>query len=218
MSDEVKEAVAAAVAEATKGFEAEKAKMAAKLDELLGETKEAKRKAKEAEEAKARELEEAHKKSGDVAALEKSWQDKLAKRESELAAERDAMSGHLRAATVNATAIALAAELAVPGSASVLLPHIERRLNLEVREGKPVVTVLDKNGQPSASTVAELRKEIESDAAFAPLIVASKASGAGGPGGKGGGAAKKEITRAAFESLDANARADHFRTGGTITD
>lgn len=218
MSDEVKEAVAAAVAEATKGFEVEKAKITAKMDELLGEAKEAKRKAKEADETRQREVEEAMRKSGDVAALEKSWQDKLAKRESELTAEKESLTSQLRGATVSATATALAAELSVPGSASVLLPHIERRLHLDIREGKPVVTVLDKDGKPSAQTVAELRKEIESDAAFAPLIVASKASGAGGPGGKGGGAAAKTITRAAFNSLSPAEQMAHSKSGGTLTD
>lgn len=218
MSDEVQEAVAAAVAEAAKGFEAEKAKITAKMDELLGEAKEAKRKAKEAEENRQREVEEALRKSGDVAALEKSWQEKLAKRESELAAEIEARTSQLRGATVAATASALASELAVPGSASVLLPHIERRLHLDIREGKPVVTVLDRDGKPSAMSVAELRKEIESDAAFAPLIVASKASGAGGPGGKGGGAATKTITRAGFEQLPQAERFAFAKAGGVVTD
>lgn len=216
MSDENSEAVAAAVAEAVKGFEAEKAKITAKMDELLGEAKEAKRKAKEAEENRQREVEEALRKSGDVAALEKSWQEKLAKRESELSAEIEARTSQLRGATVSATASALAAELAVPGSSSVLLPHIERRLHLDIREGKPVVTVLDKDGKPSAQTVAELRKEIESDAAFAPLIVASKASGAGGPGGKGGGAAPKSVTRSAFEAMSPADQMAHIKGSGTV--
>jgi hypothetical protein len=53
-----------------------------------------------------------------------------------------------------------------------------------------VTVVKDSEGKPSALTVDELKKEIMADAAFAPLIVGSKATGGGASGGKGGGAAK----------------------------
>jgi hypothetical protein len=74
------------------------------------------------------------------------------------------------------------------------LPHIERRLSVEQRDGKPVVVVLDQQGKLSAATLDELKAEFANDTAFAPLIAGSKASGggAGGAGG-GGGAAKGNI-------------------------
>ena len=87
--------------------------------------------------------------------------------------------------TVNAEARRIAGELAIPGSADVLLPHIKARLKYD--SGK--VTVLDAEGKPSASTPAELAKEIASNKAFAPLIVASLANGGGASGSRGGGAA-----------------------------
>lgn len=91
--------------------------------------------------------------------------------------------------TVEATASAMAAELAVEGSAKALLPHIRARMTMELRDGKPTAVILGPDGKPSALTVAELKQEFINDAAFAPLIVGSKASGAGGgKGGKGGGA------------------------------
>ena len=203
---------AAALADMTKQFEALKAKN----EELLTETKTAKKARHDAEEKAKGEIEEAARKSGDITALEKSWQEKLAKREAELNEAIQATYGQLRNVTVNATANAIAADLAVQGSASVLLPHIERRLSLETRDGKPVVVVLDKDGKPSAATVDELKEEISNNAAFAPLIVGSKASGAGGSAGKGGGAAKKEMTRANFESLSAKAKSGFFKDGGTL--
>ena len=190
----------------------------AKNDELLTETKAAKKARHDTEEKAKGEIEEAARKAGDVGALEKSWQEKFAKREAELNDAIQATYGQLRNVTVNATANSIAAVLAVQGSASVLLPHIERRLSLETRDGKPVLVVLDKDGKPSAATVDELKQEISNNPAFAPLIVGSMASGAGGSAGKGGGAAKREMTRANFESLSAKARSGFFKDGGTLID
>lgn len=158
----------------------------AKVDELLAEKKEAARKAKEAEEAARKAAEEAARKSGDVEALERSWQEKLAKREAELAEALKARDAQLYELTVNAEARRIASELAVPGSADVLLPHIKQRLKYE--DGK--LQVLDPEGKPSALTTDELAKEIAANKAFAPLIVASMASGGGAGGAKGGGAAQ----------------------------
>jgi hypothetical protein len=74
------------------------------------------------------------------------------------------------------------------------LPHIERRLSVEQRDGKPVVVVLDQQGKLSAATLDELKAEFANDVAFAPLIAGSKASGGGAGGaGSGGGAAKGNI-------------------------
>lgn len=172
----------------------------AKVEELLNEKKAAAQKAREAEAETKRIAEEAARKSGDVEALEKSWQEKLAKREQELTADRDGLSSQIKALTVGRAATDLSSELAVPGSAKALLPHIERRLSMDVRDGQAVVTVLDANGKPSAATLDELKAEIASDPVFAPLIAASKATGGGAGGAKpgsgaGGGASNMGGTR-----------------------
>jgi hypothetical protein len=170
----------------------------AKVDELLGEKKAAEKKAREAEDAARLEREEAARKSGNVEELERSWTEKFTRREAELNGmleqERGTLSGQIRDLTVGRTATDIASALAVQGSAKALLPHIERRLSVEQRDGKPVVVVLDAQGKLSAATLDELKAEIANDAAFAPLIAGSKASGggAGGAGG-GGGAAKGKI-------------------------
>lgn len=165
--------------EALKGIDALKAKN----DELITEKREAQRKAKEREEAAA----EAAAKSGDVEALNKSWQEKLAARDAEWSEKHKAAQSQLVDLTVGATAQRLASGLAVPGSADVLLPHIKSRLRYE--DGKTVV--LDAEGKPSASTVDELANEIRNDSRFKPLIVASMADGGGANGSRGGGAAIK---------------------------
>lgn len=170
----------------------------AKVDELLGEKKAAEKARKDAEEQARLEREEAARKSGNVEELERSWSEKYNRREAELNGmleqERGTLSTQIRDLTVGRTATDIASALAIPGSAKALLPHIERRLSVEQRGGKPVVVVLDQQGKLSAATLDELKAEFANDTAFAPLIAGSKASGGGAAGaGGGGGAAKGKI-------------------------
>jgi hypothetical protein len=169
-----------------------------KVEELLGEKKAAEKARKDAEEQARLEREEAARKSGNVEELEKSWSEKYNRREAELNGmleqERGMLSTQIRDLTVGRTATDIASALAIPGSAKALLPHIERRLSVEQRDGKPVVVVLDQQGKLSAATLDELKAEFANDAAFAPLIAGSKASGGGASGAGGsGGAAKGKI-------------------------
>ena len=169
-----------------------------KVQELLDEKKAADKARKDAEDQARLEREENARKSGNVEELEKSWSEKYNRREAELNGmleqERGTLSTQIRDLTVGRTATDIASALAIPGSAKALLPHIERRLSVEQRDGKPVVVVLDQQGKLSAATLDELKAEFANDTAFAPLIAGSKASGggAGGAGG-GGGAAKGNI-------------------------
>ena len=161
----------------------------AKLDELLGEKKEAKRKAEEAEAERKRLAEEAARKNGDVAALEESWNTKYTTREKELLAELDQYKSQIHGLTVGQTATQVAAKLAITGSDKVLLPHVKSRLYLK---DNGEVGVLDLQGKPSAATIAEFEAELANDPAFKPLIVANLASGSGATNNGGsGGAAKK---------------------------
>jgi hypothetical protein len=169
-----------------------------KVQELLDEKKAADKARKDAEEQARLDREEAARKSGNVEELEKSWLEKYNRREAELngmlESERGTLSTQIRDLTVGRTATDIASSLAIPGSAEALLPHIERRLSVEQRDGKPVVVVLDKQGKLSASTLEELKAEFANNTAFAPLIAGSKASGGGAAGaGNGGGAAKGNI-------------------------
>ena len=179
----------------------------AKVDELLGEKKAAEKKAREAEEAARLEREELARKSGNVEELEKSWSEKFNRREAELNGmleqERGTLSTQIRDLTVGRTATDIATTLAIPGSAKALLPHIERRLSVEQRDGKPTVVVLDQAGKLSATTVDELKAEFMKDPAFGPLIAGSKASGGGAGGaGSGGGAAFKRSEMTSEQKRD----------------
>ncbi|WP_247842261.1 hypothetical protein [Pseudomonas sp. MWU12-3103b] len=169
-----------------------------KVQELLDEKKAEADKRKAAEEQARLDREEALRKSGNVEELEKSWSEKYSRREAELTGQLEStnatLQGQIRDLTVGRTATEIATTLAIPGSAKALLPHIERRLSVEQRDGKPTVVVLDAAGKLSAATLDELKAEFTNDPAFGPLIAGSKASGGGAGGaGKGGGAAKGNI-------------------------
>ena len=163
-----------------------------KVQQLLDEKKrEQEERRKEQELRKSKEL-EAAKASGDVQALEKSWTEKLNTEKQTYEQQLQSLNGMINNLTVGSTATKLAAELAVQGSADVLLPHIQNRLKVEVVDGNPVVRVLDREGKPSAATVDELKNEFLNNQSFAPIISGTKASGAGHRGaGSAGGASKK---------------------------
>lgn len=162
----------------------------AKNDELLAELKANKTKAREAEEAARIAAEENARKSGDTEALDRSWTEKHTKALGEKDATLAGLQAQVHALTVGATAARLAGELAVQGSSAVLQKLIEPSLSFEMRDGKPVVVVLDAERRPTALTVDEYKEQLFNDAALAPLIAASRATGGGAGGGKGGGAAK----------------------------
>ncbi len=163
-----------------------------KNQEFMEEAKVAKRKAKELEEQARQKEEENARKNGNIEALEKSWQEKLTKREAELLEQSKALESQVYQLTVGQTASTLANELAVSGCSSVLLPHITGRLQVETVDGQVKVRVLDAQGKPSAATIDDLKKEFRDNPAFKPLIAASHASGGGANGANsGGGAAKK---------------------------
>jgi hypothetical protein len=190
----------------------------AKNGELLDEVKVTKKRLQELTDAQEREKAELLAKSGDVAAIRQSYEEKLAAQKREFETQLTGLNGQLQGLTVGQTATALAADLAVPGSAAVLLPHIRQRLGMEMRDGVPTTVVLGADGKPSAMTIEELKTELTANSAFAPIIAAGKGSGGGASGGgKGGGAAKKVLTRQQFDALDPTAKAAHFKDGGTIT-
>jgi dsDNA-specific endonuclease/ATPase MutS2 len=155
-----------------------------KRRQAILEREEAAEKARQVAEEKAR-------KSGDLEALEKSWEQKYNKLQQDLETEKKDLLGVLENNTIHATAMELATSNAVQGSAKVLLPAFEGRIGMEFREGKAVPVVLDAEGKPSAMSVDELVEEVRNDPAYAPVIVASKATGGGATGGKGGGTVQK---------------------------
>ncbi len=173
------EEVAALIEEKTGGLKA-------KVDELLGEAKSAKQKAREAAEQAAKEAEEKAKASGDVEALEKSWTEKFTTRESELTSALSEKDNIIAQLTAGNTAKTLASKLAIKGSESLLERVISDRFGVEIVEGQPKVIVKDAAGQRSAATLEDLEKELRGDTALKPILAGTQATGAGGVGSSGG--------------------------------
>lgn len=190
----------------------------AKVDELLAEKKAEKKRADDAEAARAAAAEEAARKGGDVEAIDKSWKTKFDKREKELLDENDGLKGSLNGMLIDNVAVKLAGELAVPGSADLLIPHIKSRLAAEQRDGQFVTVIKDAAGKPSAASIDDLKTEFVSNPAFAPVIVGSKATGGGASGGSNGGGAAKTVNRAQFNKMTPDAQMSHTKSGGTVTD
>lgn len=151
-------------------------------------------------------------------ALEGTYKAKLAKLEKEASDKVGSLQSHINTMLVDNVAQSLARELAIEGSDAVLMPHIKSRLGVQEIDGKFQTAIKDVDGNVSALTVDELKTEFRNNAAFAPLLVASKATGGGASQSKNGGAVSKQITRSQFEAMNHAQRADFAKTGGQISD
>lgn len=120
----------------------------------------------------------------DVEKLENSYKEKLNKREKELSDQIGALTGNLQTMLVDNVAQSIA--IKISRAPDLMLPHIKARLKAEFNEGKAVTRVLDEDGNPSASSIEDLQKELFTNPIFAPIIIGSKASGSGADGGHGG--------------------------------
>lgn len=174
----------------------------AKNDELLGETKKEREKRKELERQlaeiqaeKEKQAEETAKKNGDLETLENSYKEKLAKIESDKGNEIKALQEQIYQLTVGQKANDIANQLAIKGSASVLLPHIQNRLTLKTGDdGTNEIRVLDLQGNLSAQTIDDLILEFKANDAFKPLIAGVQSSGSGATQ-TGGGATGSTLKR-----------------------
>lgn len=154
--------------------------------------KDAEKKAKELQEALDEATGNDAKKRGDIEVLEKSWKEKLEKKEKELTDKLTAKDSFIRTTLVDNVASKLAAKLA-GDKASIMLPHIKARLTAELDGESPTTKVLDAAGKVSAASLEDLEKEFVANKDFSSIIVGSKASGSGASKGgeqrqAGGGA------------------------------
>lgn len=217
LSDEIKSAYKASGDDFV--LDVEGADDPAELRRARDREKQAAKEAKERAEAAERERDELKKKldddttadarkKGDIAALEKSWQEKYDAALKKGTDEAGKLKEQLRVLLVENKARALAEEIS--SAPELILPHIMGRLTADYDGEAPVTRVLDIDGKPSAATLDELKKEIVATAKFAPIILAGKATGSGAVGnggGSGGGASGKK-----FGDLTERERIEFHRT------
>lgn len=128
--------------------------------------------------------------SDSLRALETSWREKLDRAQADAKTAEDRLRGQINRMLVDTRAQAIAADIStVP---ALMAEHIAKRLTVDYEGDVPAIRVLDASGKPSANSVDDLVKEFTSNTVYAPIIIASKASGGGAAGanGAGGGAAK----------------------------
>lgn len=174
-----------------------------KNEELIGKDKASREAAAAAEAERLRIEEEANRKNGNVEALDASWKKKFEEQENQFKAELAGRDAFITKTLVDAKANELASTLG-RDSAAVLLPHIKPRLSVEKGEdGSYSTRILDKDGKPSALTMAELEKEFRSDKAFAGVITEPSSSGLGG-GLRDTGNPAKDTGKGLMGSLSGN--------------
>lgn len=136
-------------------------------------------------ETEVTDLQDANRQKGGSAALEQSYKDKITKLEEKHTKELEGRDTQISKLLVDNVADTMASELS--DSPELLSDVIRKRLKAENGETR----VLDTNGEPSATTVEELREEFRSNKKYAAVIRGSQANGGGsGGGGKGGSSTK----------------------------
>ncbi|QDH83824.1 hypothetical protein Axy06_009 [Achromobacter phage vB_AxyS_19-32_Axy06] len=146
-----------------------------------------------------------HRKNGDVEALDKSWATKFDKQKTEYEATISALNASLNEHLVTSVAQRMASDIST--APELLAPVIAKRLRVEQVDGKHVTKVIDDAGNLSASTLADLQKEIAGKKEYASVIIAGKGSGGGSRGGQQrGGASDKK-----FSELSDTERMEWYR-------
>ena len=127
-----------------------------------------------------KEAEDEVEKSGDIDRLKKHHADQLASFKKERAAQEKQYKQMLLETEVDK----LAKSMGLP--TDLMRPHLVRRLDIDVVDGKPEVLVLDAQGKRTANSPDMLRQEYVENPAYADLI--KRATGA-----KGVGAAENQV-------------------------
>lgn len=181
-------------------------------------TKSALREAQEELETAREELESLRARKGGkkddeaLTALENSYKDKITKLEEKAAKREQELMSHLEKVHKSDVAAKIAAELS--DSPDLLIPFIEQRLSFELGASGPETRVLDSEGNPSASTLDELRDEFKGNKKYAAIIRGSQASG-GGAANNGNKPGSAGITLDAFKSMDEASRVKLHRENPT---
>jgi DNA polymerase III gamma/tau subunit len=144
-------------------------------------------------------------KEEDLQRLDVKWGEKLKKANEEAAAKISQRDSALTKVLVMDQARAIVANMnpAEPEYVDVILPHVVRRLQVELTTDGARTRVLDADGKPSADTVQELTEHFKVDKRFAPLLTGSKATGGSANGGNAAGSgsatsAKIDLTKASL--------------------
>lgn len=188
--------VEARLAETTSGLKS-------KVEELLGESKSAKQKARELEERQAAEAEARAKEKGEFKELYEREQ----KAKAELAEKYSTFEKRIQQKEVEAAALSLAAEKT----------RDAKRMELIKKEVAQFAKYTDDGVKFEMGGVevdkAKVLEHIETNYPF--LVDGNNSTGGGATGARTGGAVK-EIARADFEKKSPGEQSDYIRAGGKV--
>lgn len=172
--------------------------IAAKKDELLGETKKAKQEREQAEIEKS-------KKAGEFEKLWKEAQEKM----TALEQERDNERKSYRSEKIQTNAMKIAIELADGDaqSAKLLSYFIKDKLD----------TLANETGHLDDSSIDAVKKDFKTNKEFAPLLAGSKATGGGAQGNtRGASNATREMMQREIDSLPPSEKVRLLREGVVV--
>ena len=132
----------------------------------------------------------------------KQYEERIAKRDAVVIKKaRDAVVNELSA-------------LATDAGHEAFKEMISRKVDYDPEADKYIYTMCS-----GATTVdfAEFKADIMKSKTYAVMLKATVSSGGHGKNVLNGGGAAKTITRAQFDAMNQNQRAEHFKNGGTIT-
>ncbi len=178
----------------------------------MAETKIAKQKARDEQEAKERAKMEKAKRDGDFEQLLKSSENK----NKTLAEQLQNLQQKISTEKVRGESMKIATDLADGPNAELLSEFISKRL----RYTDDGIKVLDSNGDLTVSNIDDLKAEFTKSEKFKSLLRGVKSSG-GSAQGSGSGAtrqANKEVDRKSFDGMDTVQRMTYIKQGGKVVD
>lgn len=179
----------------------------AKVQQLMDETKAAKQRAREAEEAKAKQFEKTAQEKGEFQSLWEQAQKKLAEKDQEL----QDFTAKMQQKDIQVAAASVGSQLAKTDAkrASVLADYAAKYAR---HDGDKVQFLVGGIEVDAAKLMEHLRKE------FPFLVDGSGATGGGAVSSRSGGAAQKQISRADFDMMAPDRKMAFVKDGGVITD
>jgi len=129
--------------------------------------------------------------------------------------EKEALEKTVKKVYVSDVAMRIANEITdVP---DLLIPLLEKRLQVEVVDGEPVTRVLTDDGKASTLTPDDLKSEYAGNKKFERIIRGSSSSGGGASGGNGGSGASKPLAEMTEAERTTLARTDPARFQQLVT-
>lgn len=181
-----------------------------KSEELLGEAKKAKQKARDEAESRERAREEKARKDGDYEQLLKSSE----KQRTELSQQLEALRSKVSSEKIKSESIRIAAEIADGPNAEILSEFISRRLKY-TDDG---LKVTDADGNLTVSNIDALKTEFQNSDKYKSLLRGNKSSGGGAQGSGNSGSTTKTVDRQTFDKMEQTARMKFFKEGGKVVD